>query len=932
MPSAGLHDHVKLSHAFQEVLSIWPSRKANPLGATQADAQKGGVKIMPVDSFSSLSVAARSLWSKSAIEGPGHNLLAHMLDVAAVVETLLERESQKSLSWASQALGLPQEGCIRWIAAIAGLHDFGKAIPGFVLKWPVGHARAQAAGLVFPGRAEARSNHSLATAALLAEPLSELTRAPWGWVRAVVQAIAAHHGRHFRADETGRGRPVGEPPEWARARREILDVYWQTLNPQGCPSHEDLDLVAVNWLAGLTSTADWIASNVEWFALGERHDDLHEYYEHARSLAVVALANAGWPQFRQLLTESIKTETLLGRIRGKPTAPRPLQQVGEALLQDARGPTLLLVEAPMGEGKTELAYLAYLRLQAANAHRGLYVALPTQATGNALFDRTQAFLKAFDDTTTVKLVHGGAAMSEQLRHLRGIAHDKQETVSASVWFSQRRRPLLAPYGVGTVDQALLGVLNAKHHFVRLWGLANRVVVLDEVHAYDTYTSVLIEALVRWLKAMGSSVVLMSATLPKSKRDRLVRAWGADPQEVPETNYPRLTKIDAHPIRCETFESRPQAPITLHGLDESLETIKDQTIALLEEGGCGAVIVNTVDRAQQLFQLLKSHAKENGTEIVLFHARFPADQRAEIEKRVLTLFGESASVDDGTRPGKGVLIATQVAEQSLDLDFDFMLSDLAPIDLLLQRAGRMHRHDRERPAAHVQARFWIAGLHYDRLPSLKETAWEYVYDPLVLGHTWACLRERETLQLPTDIDVLVQHVYSFPELSTSISEQIRDFLEIESYGAHLGVEKGKHQLAIDISLDPEDEPARAYQNKPFGGDDEEGMRNVTRLGPDSVTLVPIDVIDGAWTVDGTAIDPAQIPSDDVARRLYTRQLRVSRKSVVLHCQQSELPLAFADHPLLRHLHPMPMVESHCELGGQSLYLDSALGLVYAAGEK
>ncbi|MGN8199034.1 CRISPR-associated helicase Cas3' [Salinisphaera sp. RV14] len=896
----------------------------------ERESRKG--PIQSIAKFSALSPQARSIWSKSAVdEGEGHNLLAHMLDVAAVVEALLEREPETSLDWASHAFGLPREGCIRWIAATAGLHDFGKAIPGFVIKWPMGHARAEVAGLIFPDQAEERGNHSLATAALLAKPLCELTQAPWGWVLAVVQAIAAHHGRHFRADETAHGRPINEPAEWARARREILDVYWQTLNPLGCPSHDDLDLVAVNWLAGLTSTADWIASNVEWFALGERHDNLHDYYAQARLLATDALVDAGWPRFQSLLSEPLATETLLGRIRGKPTTPRPLQQAGEALLQDAKGPTLLLVEAPMGEGKTELAYLAYLRLQAANAHRGLYVALPTQATGNALFDRTKQFLRAFDETTAVKIVHGGAAMNAQLRHLRGIADDEQESVSASVWFSQRRRPLLAPYGVGTVDQALLGVLNAKHHFVRLWGLANRVVVLDEVHAYDTYTSVLIEALVRWLKAMGSSVVLMSATLPQSKRDRLVRAWGADPQELPQSDYPRLTQIDARSVRGITVGYRPQAPITVHGVDESLEAIKEQAIALLEEGGCGAVIVNTVDRAQQLFRLLESHAKENGIETVLFHARFPADQRADIEKRVLALFGESSDAKAGRRPARGLLIATQVAEQSLDLDFDFMLSDLAPIDLLLQRAGRMHRHDRQRPASHEQARLWVAGLHHDRLPSLKETAWEYVYDPCVLGHTWACLRERDTLSLPGDIDALVQHVYSFPELPASIDEKINDFIQIESYGAHLGTEKGKHQQAVDISLDPDD-PLSVYQDHWFGGDDEEGQRNKTRLGPDSVNLVPIDVIDGAWMVDGVSIDPAQVPSDDIAGQLYARQLRVSRKAVVLHCQQAERPLAFDEHPLLRHLYPMPLVAGRCELGGQSLYLDPALGLVYEAGER
>ncbi|ERJ17419.1 CRISPR-associated endonuclease-helicase Cas3 protein [Salinisphaera shabanensis E1L3A] len=884
--------------------------------------------------FSALSPQARSIWSKSAADdGAGHNLLAHLLDVAAVAEALLEHEPPTTLDWVSRALGLPREGCIRWVTALAGLHDFGKAIPGFVIKWPVGQMRAQAAGLDFPDEATGRDNHSLATAALLAEPLQQLTQAPRGWVIAVVQAIAAHHGRHFRADEQSQGRPKREPAAWAAARSEILEAYWQTLKPSGRPAHADLDLAAVNWLAGLTSAADWIASNVEWFELGERRDELHDYYEHARLLAVDALADAGWPRFQPLLAEPEVAETLLERIRGRPTAPRPLQQAGDALIKQAQGSTLLLVEAPMGEGKTELAYLAYLRLQSTNAHRGLYVASPTQATGNALFGRTERFLSAFlRERADIQLVHGGAAMNAQLRHLRDIAHDKHETLAASAWFSQRRRPLLSPYGVGTVDQALLGVLNAKHHFVRLWGLANRVVVLDEVHAYDTYTSVLIEALVRWLKAMGSSVVLMSATLPRSKRDRLVQAWGADPQAVQESAYPRLTQIDAHSIRSKSFACRPLAPIAVHAVDESLEAIKSQAIALLADGGCGAVIVNTVDRAQILFRLLETHAQASDIEMILFHARFPADQRADIEKRVLSLFGESNDANSEVRPSKGLLIATQVAEQSLDLDFDFMLSDLAPIDLLLQRAGRMHRHDRERPAAHAQARLWVAGLHPDRLPALKETAWEYVYDPFVLGHTWACLRERETLQLPADIDALVQHVYSFPELPASVDAKTRDFIEIECYGARLGAETGKHQQAMDISIDPEEEPARAYQNKRFGGDDEEGMRNVTRLGPESVNLVPIDVIDGAWALDGTVVDPAQVPSDAIARQLYARQLRVSRKAVVLHCQQAELPVAFADHPLLRHLYPMPMVDGRCELSGQGLHLDPVLGLVYEGAEK
>lgn len=887
--------------------------------------------------FSTLSPAARAIWSKSEVGGgPGHSLLAHMLDVAAVAEALLEREPEETLDWASDHLGLPRSVCLRWIAAITGLHDFGKAIPGFNCKWPAGQARAKAAGLGFSKSACRQDNHSLATAGLLTEVLGEKTHAHPGWIRAAVQAIAAHHGRHFSADERSRGRPLGESDCWKRTRREILDVYWRTLAPQDEPIIQTLDMVGLNWLAGLTSTADWIASNTDWFELGERCDDLVAYYQHAKELADEGLKQAGWRAAQPLLREEADAGALLSRMLKQTIDPRPLQLVGDALLKSARGPSLMLVEAPMGEGKTELAYLAHLRLQAANGHRGLYVALPTQATGNALFKRTREFLEAFAcGQADIQLVHGGAAMNEQVHHLRGIANDPQESLSASAWFSQRRRPLLSAYGVGTVDQALLGTLNVKHHFVRLWGLANRVVVLDEVHAYDTYTGTLIEALVRWLKAMGSSVVLMSATLPQKKRESLVRAWGAEPASLPELDYPRLTLIDARGARGESFAARPLASIALYGLDESLEAMRDQAMELLQTGGCGAVIVNTVDRAQKLYGLLKEAATEQDIEIetVLFHARFPADERARREKQVLGLFGKRG--DNGSkwrRPSRGLLIATQVAEQSLDLDFDFMISDLAPVDLLLQRAGRMHRHDRTRPAAHGEARLWIAGLHQERLPSLKETAWEYVYDPFILGHTWACLRDESKLELPADIDLLVQHVYSAPELPADIDEKIRDFIDIESYGAHLGTEQGKHQQAIDISLDTEAEPARAYQNKPFGRGDEEGMRNVTRLGPDSVSLVPIPVIDGRWTTEGAVIDPERPASDSLARSLYKRQLRVARKAVVVDCQKTELPALFAEHPLLKHLYPMPLIDGRCELGGQVMRLDDALGLVYEDQDK
>lgn len=883
--------------------------------------------------FSNLPPAVRALWAKSD-EGQGHGLLAHLLDVAITAQVLLEREPAATLDWASSQFGLPAEHTARWLAAAVGLHDFGKAIPGFQAKWVDGRLRDEAAGLTFPSGACHATDHSCATVALLDRPLFGLKPLAIGWLQSVIQAIGAHHGYHFLPSQLASGRPPGEPPAWSQARQELLVHYWQQLAPVGEPELAELSLPAMNWLAGLTSIADWIASNPEWFPLGERHDDLVAYQADARQRAEQALDAIGWGRSYPLLSQSATTAELLNLVVAsqRPLTPRPLQEVGDRLLATAKGPALLLVEAPMGEGKTELAFLAHLRLQAANGHRGLYVALPTQATGNALFQRALTFLNRFArQRTDVQLVHSGASLHETVQHLRKVAESREESLAASAWFAQRRRPLLSPYGVGTVDQALYATLNVKHHFVRLWGLGNRVVVLDEVHAYDTYTSGLILALLRWLKALGSSVVLMSATLPRARRDELLSAWDVSVADVPELSYPRLLLADATGVRGEPCEACNLPPIQLLGLGESLEELAAQALALLQGDGCGALIVNTVDRAQRLYRLLRERLPAD-VPVLLFHARFPLEERSQREKEVLRLFGAT-----GERPVRGLLVATQVAEQSLDIDFDFLLSDLAPVDLLLQRAGRLHRHpQRSRPSAHAEACLWVAGLQ-PNLPELEATAWGFVYSPYLLCRTWALLRQEELLQLPGDIDRLVQAVYGDTPLPDGLEAKVLDFIDIEAFGKYLSETKSERIQAGNVILAPDAELSAAYSAKPYGNDEDDllGLHNTTRLGKESITLIPLEVMDdGAWRA-GERCVPANAPLDDgTARYFYGRQLRLSRTAVVKHFQPQPLPRAF-EHPLLRNAHPLPLRHGCYDLGSLRLRLDAELGLVYesanASGE-
>jgi len=893
-----------------------------------------------VSRFSGLPEAVRALWAKSL--PPGHGLLAHLLDVAAVAETLLLRESEAALRWAGGLFGLPSESLPRWIGALAGLHDFGKASVGFQNKWPEGRFRAATAGLDFPSRLlrPEVSRHDCSSAALLRPLLAQTGLAP-GWVRGVVQAISAHHGYHLRDDEI-RSHLPSDGPGWKNARQILFESYWATLRPRDQPVAETLPLPAVDWLAGLTSVADWIGSNTNWFPPGERADELLRHHADALERARKALDTIGWSSVQILAARPQSTEMRLARICGvpRPMPPRPLQAEGERLLDGAHGPSLLMVEAPMGEGKTELALLAHLQLQATNGHRGLYMALPTQATGNAMFSRVHTFLAAFagDVRLDLQLAHGAAGLNEEVIRLRGVHDDGQHgggDVAASAWFAQRRRSLLSPYGVGTIDQALLSVLNVKHHFVPLWGLANRVVVLDEVHAYDTYTSGLIEALLRWLKALGCSVVLMSATLPAQRRAALLSAWGVNGNGATlELPYPRLLLADDRGVRNATFSSRQMPDVALEAIGESIDELVDAALGCARGCGCGAVIVNTVDRAQQLYCRLMAELPA-GTTLLLFHARYPADERGFRERAVLAAFGAG-----NARPERALLIATQVAEQSLDLDFDYLISDLAPMDLLLQRAGRLHRHSRTRPSAHRQARLRVAGLDPARFPDLRTTRWEHVYAPFVLGRTWALLSRESVLRMPQDIDRLVQAVYGGTELPDSIDPEIRDLIDIRYQGEYLGKRQREDQLAVNAAIDPDAEPHLVYASKPRANEEGEGMRGQgawlhakTRLGDEGVAVVPVHAGRDGWCVHPgeTAFDPDRCLDDALARCLVARQMRLNRKSLKLALAAQTLPRCFAEHPWLCHLHPLLLVDGRARIDSTELRLDPELGIVYAANE-
>lgn len=310
---------------------------------------------------------ATAFWAKSG-EDDGHSLIAHSLDVAAVSYRLLLHEPPSTREWLARALGLNESEALNWVAACCGLHDLGKATAGFQAKWAHGWERLKS---VLGKRAYSASDerrHDLSGAALWLQHHSDSFCSGEIWKRAPAFCAAAHHGFVSGLHEITKCLPAMEDSALVSLREELLRAFLDTVAPPK-HVHGEFDTPLATWLAGLTAIADWIASNPEWFPYGFRDcQRLKSYYEHAKELAGVALEAIGWPEYTPLLSEDADIHQLLVRLTGlSQVSARELQKTVDEVARGIKGPSLLIVEAPMGEGKTEAAFLAHLHLQRANS-------------------------------------------------------------------------------------------------------------------------------------------------------------------------------------------------------------------------------------------------------------------------------------------------------------------------------------------------------------------------------------------------------------------------------------------------------------------------------------------------------------------------------------------------------------------------------------
>lgn len=810
-----------------------------------------------------------SFWAKTGDKDSptrGLSLVQHMLDAGAVAarlwDTWLAPGLQKRFS---EHLHLSMEDTRALVCWLAATHDMGKATPEFSGQLDkrgdenlaVYRQRIEQQDFEFPEdlvtpTSGLRCPHSKYSQSILIHLLTSNIEGMQREVAVTLASISgAHHGTpaEYLANSADLSNVILErlSPKWHATWQELYDITLERFGAssalQQLAQHGQAIPVSVQFcITGFVIMSDWIASNPEFFPMGTFGSAEQE--QRARIGWQTLGLEQRWIAALDTNPDTPAADLYASRFGWKNPTLRPMQEVVVEAARSMQSGGMMCIEAPMGQGKTEAGLIAAEFLAQATGRTGVAFAAPTQATSNALFDRVIEWVKY--QTNNVAQEHGEPIEPHSmfLGHSKNRFNKSYETLSkadifdepsASVrdsnrktlrpgtslarhsWLSGTKRGLLSSFVVCTIDQVLMTALQARHVMLRYLGLASKVIIIDEVHAYDAYMSKYLSAALYWLGQMNAPVILMSATLPSAIRDDLMESYanglkiGAEPQhnapasssapqndmmarmmaniaknQAPSTpavteispldlDYPVIHTLTAedngNPKKWKVEQPVEQTKIELKLIDDSPESVLNVLEPLANDHGCAAVICNTVGRAQEMHAFLSEQFGEE--HVILTHSRFTATHRTEQEELLVSKLGKKAHYsevygEDSSRPHRLIVVGTQVIEQSLDLDFDVMITDFAPVDLVLQRMGRLHRHDSrsnsERTSAYRKPVCYVRGIEtfgsHDEAPDFPRGS-KAVYEPMILLSSYAQLLphfDGEPIRIPADISPLVQKTY------------------------------------------------------------------------------------------------------------------------------------------------------------------------------
>ncbi len=904
-----------------------------------------------------------AFWGKTPRTGQPatqfHPAVFHMIDAGCVAEAML-RDGPPRLRQAiiTAWRGAQIDALLRWLPFLVAIHDLGKISAAFQQQDAAQCDRLRDEGISI-GDKQVDLYHAEVSACWLHHHLkNEEPNIPDELLWIIRDAMGGHHGRFAEASMNAIHKRLHHAersePRWKEWRQQTYHLLRELLAPNNIPlatiGAPGLPRPATVALTGLIVWCDWMGSNEHDFPLTPAMD-VRDYLDLSRRRAQTALKTHHLA-FRRDTPQYIGFQHLFPMV-----GPRPLQVVVDEIEASMlEQPLLAITEAPTGEGKTEAALALARRIAAVRQTDEIFFALPTMATGNQMFTRLETFYyRLYGTDGNVRLTHSQAMVVEDdLRRQLALHtdHDRFDADGRSAdaaleWFVGPKKAMLAPFGVGTVDQIELGGLNVRHYPLRLFGLANKVVIIDEVHAYDAYMSVIIDHTLTWLATLGCSVILLSATLPQKRHRELAQAFckglGVSPQLQQSMPYPFMAIYGRAACAQRSFAVfRPEQRFTLRL--RPLHTPAEEArhlLQLVQRGGAVARICNRVDDAQAIYQALqKLNAARH--DHVLLHARFPLHERQRRERRVSDLVG---NVSTRTAEQPIIIVGTQVLEQSLDYDVDVMISDFAPIDLLLQRAGRLHRHCRSRPEHHQHPVLEVV-VPFNEQGKPDWRRWQKIYEPYILWRSLAALEQNmsageRAITLPCDYRALIEAVYG-------------DTLSSDRYADEIAQAEKEYRTSIDVQTAKARAPLipDAMRCAPIvedGGrafiDDETGeaaswQLAKTRLG-DQVALVPVYAVDGELSLDagGTFRIPTDVPPTlEQIKDLMTHAVPVMDRAIIALYRDEHRPAnlrwPWKDVPTpLRGLHPLPLdrVTHSVTLNRRCLRLDRELGLVIEKGQ-
>lgn len=904
-----------------------------------------------------VSEAAASVWGKSyrnELQTVDRHmpLVQHMLDSGAVADALWDAwmpDSSKRVIAAS--FGGDDDAARITATFLAAAHDIGKCTPVFSSQVPLLATEMQRHGLTRLAMVTPEDRRALPHSVASHIALQAWLQKSRGWdadsAATFAVALGGHHGAPPTSDmlNLAAGRPdLYGAGRWHETRVELLEHLATRSHAQAVLAHPTpLSQQAQVLLTALVIVSDWVASSSLFPAIAIGQD--HRALGSTKSRLDTAWRRLNFPVPWHPTDRSLTapaTELLSSRFALPPDAvARPVQVAALEAARAMTAPGLLIIEAPTGEGKTEAGLLSVEVLASRFGCGGVFVALPTQATSDAMFARVLSWLSRLPDDGgdvngddpdhSVALQHGKAAMNRTFRDLSTLPlpedvtgrtirpedDPEERTIRAFVhqWFTGRKRTSLADFVVGTIDQFLFTSLRSKHLALRHLGMSRKVLLLDEIHAVDSYMDTYLTQALEWCGAYGVPVVALSATLPTAHRDALHAAYvrGRAAAQTPPVRAPRERRLpcsveaapatlpipaptQVYPVITYTADtttgmlaippSTRSLTVTLETLDDSLGALTELFTEELADGGCALVVCNTVRRAHATFDALR---EAFGDDVRLMHSRFIGHHRVSNDEWLRDHFGAPAG--DGSAPGRPdrmIVVATQVAEQSLDIDFDLLVTDLAPMDLLVQRIGRLHRHSRpmgQRPRRLRIPRCVITGVDdWSASPPVPDKGAAYVYGAHLLLRSAAIITEildgPRTLNSPADVADVVQRAYGDQPIGPELWQ---DALQSASVAAARKAAAARVKAGTYLLRSPTTSRSAILGWVAEGvGEADDGTRGRAQVrdADDSFEVILLRTIDGGFgLVDGVSdeagllITEHAVPDPDIAALIAGSMVRI-----------------------------------------------------------